>query len=74
MFLLFGGRTYYSAGGWNDYLGSYFTVEEAVADGLALYNIRHDYNKPHRYGDVEWFHVVDIQRDEIVHKHGDNYS
>lgn len=30
-FMLFGGDEYYAAGGFNDYLGSHATIEEATA-------------------------------------------
>ena len=59
MFLLFGGYTYYAGGGWNDYLGSYFTADEAIIDGQAF--------MPDR---IDWFHVVDLEHDKIVHYQG----
>lgn len=67
MFLLFSGRTYYAAGGWRDYVGSYFTLEDAILDGDALLE-----ETEISYGD-DWYHVVDLEKDEIVYYRGEAY-
>jgi sulfatase maturation enzyme AslB (radical SAM superfamily) len=48
MFLLFVGWDYYPEGGWNDYWGTYNTLEEAEA---AYSNIKRK---------TDWCHIVDI--------------
>ena len=68
MFLLFSGKTYYAAGGWHDYVGSYFTLDEAILDGNALLD-----KTEQSYGD-DWYHVVDLEKDEIVLHKGQAYS
>lgn len=69
MFLLFGGRTYYADGGWNDYQGSFETAEQAIIEGKSLMK-----QMEHDVFDVEWFHVVDFETGDIVLHEGDNYS
>ena len=52
MFLLFAGDFYYPAGGWEDYIGRYDSVERAEA---LLSNIGCD-----------WYHIVDLSTNQIV--------
>ena len=66
MFLLFSGMIYYAQGGWNDYQGSYFTADEAKTAGQALIL--------DGSGWFQWFHIVDLDRDEIVHEQGRSHS
>jgi hypothetical protein len=46
MFLLFAGHSYYPRGGWNDFIGSFASVEDAKT---------HMLNSEERY---DWWHVV----------------
>lgn len=72
-FLLFAGKTYYACGGWNDYRGSYDNAADAILDGKAL--LAASWNKDSSdYLDYDWFHVANLEEDEIVHSEGDNYS
>lgn len=54
-FALFGGDDYYPSGGWEDFIDTYATLEEAVAGGRAFRN--------KLYG---WYHVVDLSTRSIV--------
>lgn len=53
MYLLFFGDKYYPNGGWNDFRGSFSSVE------LALKSIADA-------GDVDWWQIVDFRSMEIV--------
>lgn len=44
MYLLFAGGTYYAAGGWLDFQGTFDTLEDAVKEGEIL--IRQEEGKP----------------------------
>lgn len=46
-FLLFAGRTYYSAGGWGDFKGSFDTHKDAKLAGEMLID--------------NWFHIIDTE-------------
>jgi len=54
-YALFAGDYYYPSGGWNDFRGSFETVEAAV-DAVA----------PH----YDWYHVVDLTTGELVKDQG----
>lgn len=56
-FLLFRGQTYYAAGGWNDFKGSFDTLEEAKATPKVEYC-------------DDWEHVIDTVSGNIVHQDG----
>jgi hypothetical protein len=47
-FLLFAGHHYYPAGGWDDFIDSFDSLEEAKAAGLS------------DRGD--WYHVIDLSQ------------
>lgn len=64
-YMLFSGPTYYPDGGFNDYRGSYESVEEAVAE----ITLRRDQTRM-----VDWFHVVDKQTLEIVREWNDAFD
>jgi hypothetical protein len=49
-YLLFSGDTYYPSGGWQDFVDSFDTQEEADARGRIERSNGHD-----------WYHVVDAQ-------------
>lgn len=51
-YALFEGSEYYPAGGWDDFVGTYDTKEEAEKA-----------RSPLKYG---WWHVVDLQTGEKV--------
>lgn len=56
-FALFTGYAYYPSGGWEDFQGTYATLEEAMAAAHA------DFAK----GKGErWYHVVDLSNGTIV--------
>lgn len=44
-YLLFAGDTYYPGGGWTDFIGSFDSIDDAIA---ATGHVQHD-----------WWHVVD---------------
>lgn len=71
-FLLFAGKTYYASGGWLDYRGSYESAADAILDGKALLEASEDSNSSH-YLDFDWYHVVNLEEDEIVHREGIAY-
>ncbi len=49
-FLLFDGDTYYPAGGWHDFAGSFDTLDEAQAEA--------------KNRGADWFHIVDSTKVE----------
>jgi hypothetical protein len=51
-YLLFAGDNFYPEGGWNDYCGSFDTIDEAI-----------DYLNGNV---VDWWHIVDIKYGVIV--------
>jgi len=55
MFALFAGENYYPAGGWQDLVGVFPTLEEAQAalQGLDEYS-------------REWYQIVDLAKGEMV--------
>lgn len=48
-FILFRCDYYYPSGGWNDFVGSFDTLEEA--NNIALKNFK---------SNNEWFHIIDL--------------
>ena len=52
-YALFAGDTYYPAGGWGDFEGSFDTPEQAKQAAEAL-------------GHGDWWHVIDLQTGEFV--------
>jgi aminoglycoside phosphotransferase (APT) family kinase protein len=57
-YILFAGEYYYPGGGWTDFVGSFATVEEAVAD----YKARETAD-PYRW---DWYQVLDMETWTIV--------
>lgn len=55
-FLLFGGASLYPSGGWDDFKGDFETIDQAMASGAQI----------HRDGEIDWWHVVDITKMEII--------
>lgn len=53
-YLLFAGDNYYPSGGWSDFIGSFDTVEQALARQC---DIRRD-----------WYHVVDTSTMTMIPK------
>lgn len=58
-YLVFGGSRYYPEGGWEDFKGSFDTVDECVKptdeDGESFW--------------IDWWHVVDSQTGSVVAKY-----
>lgn len=63
-FLLFGGDSYYAAGGWDDYLASYDNLDKAVEDGKK----RCDEHS------IDWFHVMSTVSEIVVYRQGTSYA
>ena len=55
-YILFAGEAYYPAGGWDDYIASFETLEEAKA-------AEKEKMKGYQY---DWSHVVDLHTGRIV--------
>lgn len=55
-FLLFAGDQYEPSGGWKDFKGSFTTFWAAVEAAARL-------------GDVDWIHIVDTKKGEIVREY-----
>jgi len=53
-YLLFSGRCYYHCGGWDDFVDSFDTIEEAKQSKVT--NDKH-----------EWIQIVDTQTMEIIY-------
>jgi len=74
MFLLFAGESFYASGGFNDFIDTFDSLEEAEAAGKLL----QEKGRPTKYDTIErldWFQVVN--QNEIVLKsecrpYGDN--
>ena len=49
-FIVFAGDNYYPGGGWDDFQGSYETLQEALTEAPAL---------------GEWWHIVDTKTGEV---------
>jgi hypothetical protein len=54
-FLLFAGDEYYPAGGWEDFIESFSTVNGALAEAATL--------------EADWFHIVDLTTGEMVEEY-----
>lgn len=62
-FLLFVGQAYYPHGGFNDFFGSFDTLEEAVQNA----------QEPSKYGYChDWAHIIDSEKGVVVY--ADEYS
>lgn len=55
-YLLFGGPYNYPAGGWDDYLGAFYTSAEA----------EREFNAVHWGAGSDWGHVVDSRTRKII--------
>ena len=60
-YLLFAGYSYYPAGGWNDFVDSYDTREEAEQSAKNICLLE-EYTIP--TGKYDWCHVIDSQDGE----------
>lgn len=60
-YILFGGDCYYPNGGYNDYIGTFDTIERATVDALNRYGN----GKGGTWHD-RWWHIVDVTRGVIV--------
>lgn len=56
-YLLFGGAVYYPAGGWDDLVGGFKTLGEAMATGKEKFKEDNAWT---------WFHIVDLDKMEVV--------
>ena len=56
-YLSFAGANYYPEGGWDDFVGSFDTPQEAAAAGVAEVD---------ELGMTGWYHVVDATTGKIV--------
>ena len=54
-YLLFAGDHYYPAGGWDDFAGSFDSIEMAIVEGLDLLK---------QTPGADWAHVVDSETTE----------
>lgn len=57
-YALFAGSTYYPSGGWNDWRGSFSTIEEALIAGMD--------SVVHFGSGFDWWHIVDQEAGEII--------
>ena len=62
-YLLFMGSNYYPSGGWEDFVGSFPSVEGALVYALEGHGHSRD-----------WFQVVDLISGEIVRQGKEDYS
>lgn len=60
-FLLFGGRAYYARGGFNDFLGSFNTKEDAKARVSSM-------------SSCGWYHIFDSKNGYIVDADGEPHG
>jgi hypothetical protein len=85
-YMLFGGYDCYAGGGFNDLVGAFATLEEAVEHGETLQTARgyvrgaaEEFADPPanvEFGPVElqWWHVVDAETREIVFRDPVDYG
>ena len=69
MFLVFAGYDYYPRGGWEDFVGSYFTLWEAEEAAKKVMAISEE-----ETFDKDWLHIVSLEKDEIVVKANKDYN
>lgn len=60
-FVLLGGEDYYAAGGFNDFISSHDTLEDALKEARRLEGER-------KIDSVEWWHVWDCSTNSVVAK------
>jgi len=60
-YLLFAGFDRYPEGGWGDFIDSFDSCEEAMAEGIAQ-----DDDLGDKYRRYEWYHVIDSETGEYV--------
>jgi hypothetical protein len=63
--LLFAGATYYPGGGWDDFIASYDTPDEAADEGrrcLARRRMPH----PHEGPTADWYQIVDATTGDVT--------
>jgi hypothetical protein len=53
-FALFAGSSFYAAGGWGDFKGSFDTEDEALAAVVSVME------------SADWFHVIDTETQKVV--------
>lgn len=61
-FLLFASDYYYPGGGWNDFQGSFESLDEAMDKARDMLRLRDSY--PRRLAD--WYHVIDAETGDEV--------
>lgn len=63
MFLIFAGYDYYPRGGWNDFIGSFSTLQEAeeAAKNVMAVSCGETFDK-------DWLHIVSLEMNRIVVK------
>lgn len=69
MFLLFAGSFYYPWGGWDDLIGVFDTMEEAIARGTAKELCGHSNVE---WNEFDWCQVVDLNTLEVVYEWEDD--
>jgi hypothetical protein len=63
-FALFGGDNAYAAGGWQDFLGSFDSIEKAKIRAADV----------DEHIGIDWWHVVDLETGRYVAAHGFAYG
>ena len=61
-YALFGGLDYYPGGGWEDFIGTFDTIEEATRAVSGSGGVPYE-SKPR---DPDWWHIVDLTTGERV--------
>ena len=65
-FAVFAGPCYYASGGFHDYVGSFDTLEDAVAVAAATHQIHPEIDR--QADDFEWWHIFDMTERKIVRR------
>lgn len=60
-YVLLGGSSYYAAGGFNDFISSFDTLEEAQNEAIRLEELK-------RMDSIDWWHIWDCENNSIVAK------
>lgn len=60
-YVLLGGQAYYATGGFNDFISSFDTLEEAQNEAIRLEELKGMYS-------LDWWHIWDCENNSIVAK------
>jgi len=64
---LFAGDNYYPNGGMDDFVGSFYRIDEAKKIGSKKYAISYDCKmRGHSLVSIDWVHILDSEKNKII--------